>query len=143
MPKTLPVVLILMLAGLPMASAGDARPLFPEASGRECIKIRNIRDETAETDDSLIIHSSGASAYRNHLPQPCDGLRSINSLGKIRFEPSGDRLCKGDTFRLSGQGILSTVASTVGGGDGDTSTRCTLGTFEPITEMSITEALRR
>ena len=139
MPTSFHLVAVLALATLPISSAGDARHLLKAPAGLECIKLGDIRAETAEADDALIVHAGGSIAYRNRLPHPCDGLRGLNNLSKLELSPSGDRLCKGDTIRVTGDDVVSSVL----GRNSVGSTSCTLGTFEPINEMSLTEALRR
>ena len=139
MPKSPAFAIIAALAALSSSSMGDARHWLKAPAGRECIDLHGIRAETAEADDVLIIHTSGSRAYRNRLPQPCDGLRALNNVATLSWSSSGDQLCKGDRFQV-GQGIVDSV---IGRDDAPRSTRCTLGSFEPITEMSLTEALRR
>lgn len=127
-----------IILALALAGAADGRgPLDPGL--RQCIPIKAIRDETAETANSLILHGPGSRAWRNHMPTPCDGLRSINNVGKLRFHSATPgRLCKGDTVEVTDPGVLGGL----GGGDADV-TRCALGGFEPISEMAVSEELRR
>jgi hypothetical protein len=114
----------------------------PEAASRQCISIRSIRDESAEDNDKLLFHTGGSQVYRNHLPRPCDNLRSINDLGKLRLHPkTPGRLCHGDTVEVSGSGGTFGVLD-IGVSD-STRTSCKLGDFEPLTEMTLTEQLRR
>ncbi|HEY0316539.1 MAG TPA: hypothetical protein VGC28_09770, partial [Sphingomonas sp.] len=60
----------------------------PEAGRRQCISLHAIRDETAEAENRLLFHADGSRVYRNHLPRPCDNLRSINDFGKLRLHPA-------------------------------------------------------
>jgi hypothetical protein len=107
-------------------------------SAKQCISRHGIRDETAETDSLLILHVGGSKAYRNYLPAPCDGLGHVNNVSKLRFKSADpDRLCQGDTLELLDHDGAFGV-----GGDPVT-TRCTLGRFEAISEMSLSENLRR
>jgi hypothetical protein len=128
-------VALLLALGL----SGAAQALNPDGHLKQCIPLSAIRAKTAESPTSLLLHGPGGRVWRNHLPERCDGLRSVNTLGKIRFKPAQpDRLCKGDTFQLSASGLLDVVT-----GDDPDITRCTLGGFEPTSEMSVTEELRR
>ena len=96
-----------------------------------------IRTETAESDTSLIFHANGGRAYRNTLPAPCDGLTRVNDTADMGIESSDpDLLCAGDLVWLKDCKIFSAS-------DDGASARCKLGTFEPITEMALTENLRR
>jgi hypothetical protein len=125
----------LALATLPAgARQRDETPY----SAKQCISRHGIRDETSESDSRLIIHVGGSKAYRNYLPADCDGLGHINNVSKLRFKSADpDKLCQGDTLEiLDHDGLLGV------GGD-PTTTRCTLGRFEGISEMSLTESLRR
>jgi hypothetical protein len=106
---------------------------------RDCIPRGSIRAETAESDNSLIFHAKGGRAYRNTLPAPCDGLKSLNNLGELGLRSKeDDLLCAGDLVWLKTNDLFSAGSET----DGDTAT-CKLGSFEPISEMSLTEFLRR
>jgi hypothetical protein len=107
-------------------------------SAKQCISSHGIRDESAETDSRLIIHVGGSKAYRNYLPTPCEGLGHINNVSKLRFKSADpDKLCQGDTLQ-----ILDHDGPFGVGGDPQT-TRCTLGRFEGISEMSLSEDMRR
>lgn len=107
-------------------------------SAKQCISRHGIRDETAETDSRLILHVGGSKAYRNYLPEPCDGLGHLNNVSKMRFKTADpDRICQGDAIELLDHDGAFGV-----GGD-PTTTRCTLGRFEGISEMSLSENLRR
>lgn len=130
----LPGTLILALVAT-SAGAGSERAPY---SAKQCISRSAIRDQSAETDSRLILHVGGGKAYRNYLPQPCDELLHINNVSKLHFRSANpDKLCQGDTLELHDhEGPLGV------GGDPQT-THCTLGRFEPITEMSLTEELRR
>jgi hypothetical protein len=103
---------------------------------KDCIPRHAIRAESAESETSLIFHTSGGRAYRNTLPEPCDGLKSVNNTSNLGIDAKDpDMLCAGDLVWLEGNKIF--------GASDDDNTRCKLGTFEPITEMSLTENLRR
>jgi len=126
---------ILALTAIPAgARQRDEAPY----SAKQCISRHGIRDETSESDSRLIIHVGGSKAYRNYLPADCDGLGHINNVSKLRFKSADpDKLCQGDTLEiLDHDGLLGV------GGD-PTTTRCTLGRFEGINEMSLSENLRR
>jgi len=124
----------LMFAALPAQARHEEAPY----SAKQCISRHGIRDETAETDSHLIFHAGGSKAYRNYLPAPCDGLGHINNVSKLRIKSADpERLCQGDTVEvLDHDGALGI------GGDPVT-TRCTLGRFEAISEMSLNENIRR
>jgi hypothetical protein len=114
----------------------------PDSANRQCISLHAIRDESAEDDGHLIFHVGGSRAYRNYLPRPCDGLRSINDLGKLKLQPQDPgQLCRGDKIELKGTDSALGVLDVGTSGTGRVS--CTLGDFEPINEMSLTEQLRR
>jgi hypothetical protein len=132
----LPGALILALAAT-STGARRERESMPY-SAKMCIDRSAIRDESAETDSHLILHVGGGKAYRNYLPAPCDDLLHINNVSKLHFRSTDpDKLCQGDTLELHDHdGPLGV------GGDPEV-TRCTLGRFEGISEMSLTEELRR
>ena len=132
----LPGTLILALAAT-STGARREREVVPY-SAKMCINRSAIRDESAETDSHLILHMSGGKAYRNYLPAPCDDLRHINNVSKLHFRSADpDKLCQGDTLELHDHDGLLGV-----GGDPEI-TRCTLGRFEGISEMSLSEEFRR
>ena len=133
--------LALLLLSAPASAPARFHIGAPAADTRECISLHAIRDESAENDETLLFHSGGGRVFRNKLPKPCDDLRSINSLGRLRLQPKGDRdLCRGDMMTVSGSGILGAVGLGASGADEHT---CTLGSFEAIGEMSVSEELRR
>ena len=133
--------LALLLLSAPASAPARFHIGAPAAGTRECIGLHAIRDESAENDETVLFHVGGGRVFRNILPKPCDDLRSINSLGKLRLAPKGDRdLCRGDTMIVSGSGILGAVGL---GASGDGERTCTLGDFEAIGEMSLSEELRR
>lgn len=140
MSRSIPAILALALLS---TSAAPARIHIgaPQARTRTCISLHAIRDESAEDDGSLLFHVGGGRVYRNALPKPCEGLRSINDLGKLRLRPRHDgELCGGDTIAVEGSNPLAVV----GLADSSNGERiCTLGGFEPLTEMTLTESLRR
>lgn len=140
MPSTRIATRSAALAALSLiaVSAGARQRDEAPYSAKQCISRHDIRDETSETDGRLIVHVGGSKAYRNYLPTPCDGLGHINNVSKLRFKSADpDRLCQGDTLEiLDHDGPLGV------GGD-PTTTRCTLGRFEAISEMSLSENLRR
>jgi hypothetical protein len=103
---------------------------------KDCIPRHAIRAETAESETSLIIHANGSRAYRNTLPTPCDGLTKVNDTADVAFDSKDpDLLCAGDLVWLKNSKIFSS--------SDDNGARCKLGTFEPISEMALTENLRR
>lgn len=108
--------------------------------GLQCIPIKSIKAESAENSSSLIFHANDGSAYRNRLDAPCDGLMDVNNLGELGLRPKdGKQLCAGDAVWMQRSGVQSALGI---GKDGDQAT-CKLGTFEKITEMSLSEFLRR
>jgi hypothetical protein len=134
-------IAVLTIALLSASTAPARHFLSSEPHGKQCIAIGEIRTETAESDRAVIFHGNGASAYRNTLPQPCDNLLGINNLSKLKLSSaSGDNLCAGDTIRVVDHDILAQIT---GRDDPADTTRCKLGMSEPISEMSVTEALRR
>jgi len=103
---------------------------------KDCIPRHAIRAETAESETSLIIHANGNRAYRNTLPSPCDGLMKVNDTADLAYDSKDpDLLCAGDLVWLKNSKIFSA--------SDDDGARCKLGTFEPISEMALTENLRR
>jgi hypothetical protein len=120
------------------ATTAGARLEQVPRSAKQCISKSAIRDQSAESNTHLILHVGGGKAYRSYLPTPCDGLGHINNVSTLRFHSADpDKLCQGDTLELMDH------SGTLGiGGDPET-VRCTLGRFEPISEMSLSEALRR
>lgn len=128
--RTLTTILLAAAAIAPVQAA-----LFG-SHAKDCIPRHAIRTESAESETSLIFHASGGRAYRNTLPEPCDGLKSVNNTSNLGIDSKDlDMLCAGDLVWLKGSKLFGTTD--------DDSTRCKLGTFEPITEMSLTESLRR
>ena len=126
---------LLLLAA--MASSPAAAGIFGSHT-KDCIPRHAIRAETAESETSLIFHAKGAQAYRNTLPAPCEGLTSINSLSELAMRSKDDDLlCAGDLVWLEKKGLFS-----AGDGAGEASA-CKLGSFEGISETSLTEFLRR
>ncbi|HMI20660.1 MAG TPA: hypothetical protein VK533_14070 [Sphingomonas sp.] len=105
---------------------------------KDCIPRHGIRAETAESETSLIFHAKGAQAYRNTLPAPCEGLVGINGLSELAIRPKDDDLlCAGDLVWLRQKGLFSSSDSS------DEASACKLGSFEGISETSLTEFLRR
>lgn len=105
---------------------------------RDCIPRHSIRAETAESETSLIFHARGTQAYRNTLPAPCDGLVGINNLSELAMRSKDeDLLCAGDLVWLRQKGLFSASDSN------DEASACKLGSFEGISEASLTESLRR
>lgn len=131
----------LAAAGLILTTAFPAatRDRGVYTGGKQCISLQSIRAKSAESNSRLILHVGGSSAYINHLPQPCDNLMAVNNVAHVKLQPRGDRLCAGDTILVSDDSILSVV----GAGDKDGATSCTLGNFEPVSEMTLSEDLRR
>ncbi len=132
--------LALILAATATAPA-DARHERVGAT-RQCINLSSIRDETAESDDRLIFHTKGGGAFRNRLPEPCENLRRINNIDKLKISAVGDvELCAGDKVQVVDHD--GSILGAFGGGDTTREISCKLGEFEPISEMSLTEELRR
>jgi hypothetical protein len=127
----------LLTAILAAACAQQSGASLLGSETRDCIPRHSIRDETAESQTSRIFHGKGGRAYRNTLPAPCDGLTSLNNLGKLGLRSKDDDLlCAGDLVWLEQKGLFSAS-------DGEADATCKLGTFEPISEMSLSEFLRR
>jgi hypothetical protein len=129
-------VTLALLAG----SAAEARHR-QFSGGERCIPRREIRDETATYPDELVLHVNAGRAYISHLPHPCDGLMSINTLNKVRLPRGADQLCTGDKFDLMDGGSIQSMVGL--GDDGETITQCTLGRFEPIQEVMLPESRQR
>jgi hypothetical protein len=122
---------------LAATSAGAGQERVP-GSARQCISRSEIRDQSAETSSHLILHVGGGKAYRSYLPKPCDDLLHINNVSKLRFRSADpDKLCQGDTAE-----VLDHDGPLGAGGDPET-VKCTLGRFEGISEMSLSEEFRR
>ena len=134
-----PVGLILALA---VASPVAARHERVTAT-KQCIPLQSIRDESADADDRLIFHTKGGSAFRNRLPEPCENLRRINTIDRLKLSAVGDvQLCAGDTVQVVDH--HGSILGAFGGDDANArKISCKLGEFEPISEMSLTEELRR
>jgi hypothetical protein len=140
MRASTPATLALLLA-IGIAMPAGAKQDHAPKNLRQCIGLGLIRAETAETDNRLIFHSGGGQAWRNYLPEPCDNLRRINDSDKLKLNPVNiDQLCEGDTVQI--QAHDSSLLGVVGAGDTHEVT-CKLGGFEPISEMTLTEELRR
>ena len=128
--RSLPALLLIAVAVTP-AQAG-----ILGSHDKDCIPRHAIRAETAESETSLIIHANGSRAYRNTLPAPCDGLMKVNDTADLAYDSKDpDLLCAGDLVWLKNSKIFSA--------SDDDAARCKLGTFEPISEMALTENLRR
>jgi hypothetical protein len=126
----------------PPAEPKHGKPvrLTKARGGRQCIPIKSIKAESAETSASLIFHANDGSAYRNRLDAPCDGVMDVNNLGELGLKPKdGAQLCAGDAVWMQHSGVQSALGM---GKDGDQE-KCKLGTFEKISEMSLSEFLRR
>jgi hypothetical protein len=140
MRASIPATLTLLLAigvAVPAGARHDSAP----KNGRQCIGLNLIRDETAEADNRLIFHSGGGQAWRNYLPEPCENLRRINDTDKLKLRPTSiDQLCAGDSVEVLAHD--SSLLGVIGAGDTHEVT-CKLGVFEPTSEMSLTEELRR
>ncbi|WP_037537338.1 hypothetical protein [Sphingomonas sp. PR090111-T3T-6A] len=134
------VPLALVLALSSTSPAGARREHI--AATRQCIPIHSIRDETAESDSRLIFHVSGGGAFRNHLPEPCEDLLRINNVDKLKLSAVGDvELCEGDNVQVIHHD--GSLLGAIGAGGPTREVSCKLGQFEPISEMSLTEELRR
>lgn len=132
------LLLTALLIPVAVSPAGARMERVPR-SAKQCISRSAIRDYTAESHTRLIFHVDGGRAYRSYLPTPCDDILHVNNVSKLTFQTaSSDKLCAGDTVTLRDRPVIGDILG------GDTSgERCRLGRFEPITEMSLTEALRR
>jgi len=139
--RALPLAALALMSALTTTVPAGAREERLAPGSRECISLHAIRDETAEADDRLIFHTGGGKAWRNRLPEPCEGLRSINSLGKLKLNSTnGEQMCVGDSVQVTGRSgkLLGLL-----GGDKGSGASCKLGQFEPLSEMSLPEDLRR
>lgn len=133
------ILLYSLALALVVAGAGPASAGLVGTSSRDCIGRKSIRAETAESDTSLIFHAGGSRAYRNTLPAPCDGLRSINVMGELAMRTRDEALlCAGDLVWLRHRSLFGSDDAAQSDADA-----CKLGRFEPISEMSVTEFLRR
>ncbi len=140
MRAPLPAGLLLLLT-LAASAHARSRPAMAPDNARQCINRHAIRDQSAESDSKLIFHTGGGKAWRNYLPEPCENLRRINNVDKIKLRSADpDQLCVGDTVEVLDHdgSLLGTL------GVGDTQTiSCRLGQFEPVSEMSLSEEFRR
>jgi hypothetical protein len=129
------------LLALAVAHPAAARTRHIYTGGKECIAIDSIRAKSAEADDRLILHANGSRAYISHLPTPCPNLMSVNNVAHVKLIPRGDRLCTGDKIQVSDDSILGAVG--LGNDNDGKPATCTLGNFEPVSEMTLEESLRR
>lgn len=147
-PVSLGVMLALAASALvhaePTFSGGRSAPSFSSAGsgrgvggGKQCVAASAVRAESAQGDDRLILHID-SRAFVSHLPAPCDGLMGVNNVAKLHLQPKDGKYCAGDSFTL-GDGLLSAV----GLGNDHDQTRCTLGPFEAVSEMTLSEEFRR
>jgi hypothetical protein len=120
----------------PQPETGVA-PATGERGKGLCVARRKIKAETAETESSLILHITDGRAIRVTLPRPCDGLLGLNAMAKLQFAGDDAWVCPGDQASLEG----SSIGAVLGGATDPSS--CRLGGFEAISEMSLTELLRR
>jgi hypothetical protein len=128
--------LSLLLLAATLSSSARAGILRSHA--KDCIPRHAIRAETAGSETSLIFHAKGTQAYRNTLPAPRDRLIGLNSLSELTIRSKDDDLlCAGDLVWLEQKGLFSAGASN------DDASACKLGSFEGISEMLLTEFLRR
>jgi hypothetical protein len=136
LPTALPLVaLALTMIVAPVAGAGERVP----RDAKQCISRHAIRGESAETHTQLIFHIGGGKAYRSYLPSPCDDILHVNNISKLRLHSADpDKLCAGDTVELADQDVLSAVIDSNVAGQ-----KCRVGPFEAISEMSLSEELRR
>jgi hypothetical protein len=121
----------------PAKESSRRRTAKPFKGGKECVQASDVRAESADTHDRLILHV-GSGAMVSHLPAPCDGLLGVNNLAKLHLQAKNGKYCAGDNFAV-GEGLAEAVGI---GGDRD-STKCTLGPFEGVSEMSLSEEFRR
>lgn len=140
--RALPLATLALTLALAANTTADARHERTPTKGlRQCISLHGIRDESAETDQKLIFHSNGGAAYRNYLPEPCDNLRRVNNVNKLKLHSTnGEDLCEGDTVSMTDHD--GDVLGLINGGPAQTIS-CKLGQFEPISEMTLSEELRR
>jgi hypothetical protein len=139
--RAFPLVSLALTLALALPLPAGAREERVPRGARQCIPLHEIRDESAETGSKLIFHGGGGSAWRNHLPEPCEELLRINNLDKLKLQHvRGDQLCAGDTVEVIDHD--GDVFSVFGGGE-TRAISCKLGLFEPISEMSLTEEIRR
>ena len=138
--RALPFASLALMLALAATMPATARKEREPSHTKQCISLHGIRDETAENDQRLIFHSGGGAAYRNRLPEPCDNLRRINDSGKLKLHSTnGEELCEGDTFEMVDKnGSLFGLL-----GDPTQTQSCKLGRFEPMSEMTLPEDLRR
>lgn len=139
--RALPLATLALTLALTAVAPAGARHERVAAGTRQCISLHSVRDETAESDSRLIFHSGGGGAWRNRLPEECENLRRINNVNKLKLRSTnGEELCEGDSVEMvdhdgSFLGIVN---------DGPAQTiSCKLGQFEPISEMSLPEDIRR
>ncbi len=139
--RALPLTTLALTLALAATAPAGARHERVPSNTHQCISLHAIRDETAESDSRLIFHSGGGSAWRNRLPQECENLRRINNVNKLKLRSTnGEDLCEGDTVEMVDHD--GSFLGVVDGGPAQTIS-CKLGQFEPISEMTLPEDLRR
>lgn len=139
--RALPIAALALTLAMAATAPVGARHERTPSGTRQCITLHSIRDETAEADDRLIFHTGGGSAWRNRLPETCENLRRINNVNKLELRSTnGEELCEGDTVEM-----VDHDGSLLGIVDGGPAQKisCKLGQFEPISEMTLPENIRR
>jgi hypothetical protein len=109
--------LLLLSAVMVLASQGWADD--KKGEGKECIPLTQIRETKAIDDQTIIVYGGANQAYKNQLPNKCNGLRSADSY---MYKTSESRLCSLDVITILNRygGSFSQGAS------------CGLGKFERI-----------
>src|ERR1700754_1634290 len=106
--RSLTTILLATAALAPIPASAQSFLSRHGNHGKDCISRHAIRTETAESDTSLIFHANGGRAYRNTLPDPCDGLSKINDTADLAIESKDeDLLCAGDLVWLKQNNIFS------------------------------------
>ncbi len=120
--------LLLAIAPLALAACTQERPsdrpaVSPAAKvvgeAESCVQIAQLRESRIRDDWTIDFIRSGNRAWRNTLPQRCNGLRSEDAF---TYETSLSQLCSTDIVY-----VLQRTGGTLQRGAG-----CGLGKFVPV-----------
>lgn len=109
----------LLLLSAVMVLVGQGWAENKKDDAKDCIPLTQIRETKAIDDQTVVVYAGADRAYKNQLPNKCNGLRSADSY---MYKTSESRLCSLDVIT-----ILNRY-----GGDFSQGASCGLGKFEPI-----------
>ena len=109
----------LLLLSAVVVLAGQSWAENKKDENKECIPMTQIRDTKAIDDQTIVVYAGNDRAYKNQLPNKCNGLRHADSY---KYETSQNRLCSLDVITILNRH----------GGDLSRGVSCGLGKFEPI-----------